>query len=96
MHLPAAPRRALFTRMAAAVAPGGTILVVGHDPSDLETSAHRLHVPDMFFTAEEVRDFLDADQWDVLVAEARPRSAAEHEGAGVTVRDAVLRARRRS
>jgi trans-aconitate methyltransferase len=94
MHLPAEPRRALFARLAAAVAPGGTLLVVGHHHSDLETSAHRFHVPDMFFTAEEIAESLDGDQWDVLVTEARPRSAAEHEGAGITVRDAVLRARR--
>ena len=96
MHLPAEPRRALFARLAAAVAPGGTLLVVGHHHSDLETSAHRFHVPDMFFTAEEIAESLDGDRWDVLVTEARPRSAAEHEGAGITVRDAVLRARRRS
>jgi thioredoxin reductase/SAM-dependent methyltransferase len=95
MHLPGEPRRALFTRLAAAVAPGGTLLVVGHHHSDLETSAHRVHVPDMFFTAEEVADSLDGGQWDVLVTEARPRTAGEHEGAGITVRDAVLRARRR-
>jgi hypothetical protein len=49
----------------------------------------------MFFTAEEVADSLDGGQWDVLVTEARPRTAGEHEGAGITVRDAVLRARRR-
>jgi hypothetical protein len=81
--------------LAAAVAPAGTLLVVGHHHSDLETSAHRVHVPDMFFTAEEVADSLDGGQWDVLVTEARPRTAGEHEGAGITVRDAVLRARRR-
>ena len=95
MHLPGETRRALFARLAAAVVPGGTLLVVGHHPSDLETSAHRLLVPDMFFTAQEVADSLDGDQWDVLVTEARPRSAGDHEGAGITVRDAVLRARRR-
>jgi thioredoxin reductase/SAM-dependent methyltransferase len=95
MQLPGQPRRELFARLAAAVAPGGTLLVVGHDPSDMDTSAHRSHVPDMFFSAEEVADALDGDEWDVLVAEARPRAAAEHEGAGITVRDAVLRARRR-
>ena len=38
---------------------------------------------------------LDADEWEVLVAEARPRPAAVHEGHDITVHDAVLRARRR-
>jgi SAM-dependent methyltransferase len=94
MHLPPEPRRALFARLAAAVAPGGTLLVVGHDFSDLAAGAHRPPEPGRFFTAGEVADSL-GDEWDVLVAEARPRSAGDHEGAGITVRDAVLRARRR-
>jgi SAM-dependent methyltransferase len=96
MHLPPEPRRALFARLAAAVAPGGTLLVVGHDFGDLAAGAHRPPEPDRFFTAEEVAGSLEGDQWDVLVADARPRAAAEHEGAGHTVHDAVLRARKRS
>jgi SAM-dependent methyltransferase len=95
MHLPGEARRALFSRLAAAVAPSGTLLIVGHDFSDVAAGAHRPPVPDMFFTAEEVARPLDPDEWEVLVAEARPRKAAEHEGAGITVHDAVLRARRR-
>jgi hypothetical protein len=49
----------------------------------------------MFFTAAEVAQLLD-DGWEVLVAEARPRPAAVHEGHDITVHDAVLRARRLS
>jgi SAM-dependent methyltransferase len=95
MHLPPEPRRSLFARLAAAVAPGGTLLVVGHDFSDIAAGAHRPPEPERFFTAGEVAEFLD-DRWDVLVAEARPRPAAVHEGHDMTVHDAVLRARRRS
>jgi SAM-dependent methyltransferase len=94
MHLPSAERRPLFARLAASVAPGGTLLLVGHDVSDLGTAAHRVHDPDMFFTAEEVAESLAPGEWDVLVVDARPRPAKSHEGEGITVHDAVVRARR--
>jgi SAM-dependent methyltransferase len=94
MHLPSTERRPLFARLAAAVAPGGMLLLVGHDVSDLKTTAHRVHEPDMFFTVEEVAATLAPGEWAVLVAEARPRAAKSHEGEGITVHDAVLRARR--
>jgi SAM-dependent methyltransferase len=95
MHLAPEPRRALFARLADAVAPGGTLLVVGHDFSDVAAGAHRPPEPERFFTAAEVAESLD-DRWEVLVAEGRPRPAAEHEGHDITVHDAVLRACKRS
>jgi thioredoxin reductase/SAM-dependent methyltransferase len=94
MHLPPEPRRELFARLAAAVAPGGTLLIVGHDPSDLHTTAHRMHYPDMMFTAEEVAAALDPREWRILAAEARPRVTLDPDGQKVTIRDAVLLARR--
>ncbi|WP_307815634.1 FAD-dependent oxidoreductase [Planobispora rosea] len=95
MHLPGEARRELFARLAAAVAPGGTLLIVGHHPSDLRTTARRMHFPDMMFTAEEVAASLDPAAWKVLAAEARPRTAQDPEGRDVTIHDAVLVARRR-
>jgi 2-polyprenyl-3-methyl-5-hydroxy-6-metoxy-1,4-benzoquinol methylase len=94
MHLPSEARRNLFERLAAAVAPGGTLLIVGHHPSDLRTSAHRMHFPDMMFTGEEVAAALDPNTWDVLAAEARPRTVADPEGHEIVIHDAVLVARR--
>ncbi|MBO3737908.1 bifunctional NAD(P)/FAD-dependent oxidoreductase/class I SAM-dependent methyltransferase [Actinoplanes flavus] len=93
MHLPPEERRELYARLAAAVAPGGTLLVVGHHPSDLATFA-RHHFPDMLFTAEEIAAELDPQAWKVLTAEARPRTATDPDGRVITVRDAVLVARR--
>jgi thioredoxin reductase/SAM-dependent methyltransferase len=95
LHLAGEPRRRLFAQLAAAVAPGGTLLLVGHDVSDLESGASRPHSPDLFFTAEEVAASLDPGGWEVVVAEARPREAKAHEGPVTTVHDAVLVARRR-
>src|SRR3954470_119968 len=95
MHLLPDERRALFARLAEAVRPGGQLLLVGHDFSDIAAGAHRPPEPERFFTAGEVTDSLDPTVWDVLVAEARPRPAHQHEGEDIEVHDAVVRARRR-
>jgi SAM-dependent methyltransferase len=95
MQFPSALRGPLFTRLAASVAPGGTLLVVGHHPSDLLTTMPRPAEPDLFFTAEEAADSLDPDVWEVMVTDARPRTASDPEGREITIHDAVLRARRR-
>jgi thioredoxin reductase/SAM-dependent methyltransferase len=95
VHLPSLPRGELFARLAGAVAPGGTLLLVGHHPDDMGSQVGRPAVPDMFFTAEQLADALDPDGWELLTVDARPRPAT-HDGREVTVRDAVLRARRRT
>lgn len=92
VHLPALLE--LHGRLAAAVAPGGSLLIVGHDPTD-DAGHHRPQVPGMFFTADEVAGSLDPERWEVLVAEARPRAGLTHEGVELTVRDIVVHARRR-
>jgi hypothetical protein len=51
-------------------------------------------IPDLFFTAEQVADSLDPDQWDILVADARPRPASDPDGQKLTIHDAVVRARK--
>jgi SAM-dependent methyltransferase len=95
IQLPDTPRRALFARLAAAVAPGGTLLVVGHHPHGMEASAHHAHAPDMFYTAEDVARTLDPDGWSILAADARPRTMTGPDGQEHTIHDAVLRARRK-
>jgi hypothetical protein len=47
----------------------------------------------MGWTAHEVAASL-GEGWAIEVAEARPRTATDPEGREVTIRDAVLRARR--
>jgi thioredoxin reductase/2-polyprenyl-3-methyl-5-hydroxy-6-metoxy-1,4-benzoquinol methylase len=96
MQLPSEARRNLFARLAAAVAPGGTLLIVGHHPADLQTTAHRMHFPDMMFTAEQIAASLDPTTWQMLAAEARPRPTVDPAGRDITIHDAVLVARRRA
>ena len=80
VHAPAAGAAAGAVRPAGrAVAPGGTLLVVGHDFSDVAAGAHRPPEPERFFTAEEVAESLD-DRWEVLVVEARPRPGPRPRG----------------
>jgi thioredoxin reductase/SAM-dependent methyltransferase len=95
MHLPGAARAELFARLAAAVTPGGTLLIVGHHPADLRTSAHRMHFPELMYTADDVAAGLDPADWDVVAADARPRSTVDPDGRDITIHDAVLVARRR-
>ena len=92
---PAAPREALFRRLAASVAPGSTLLIVGHHLSDPHTTTSHVLAPEVLFTAEEVAASLDPDRWDIAVAEARHRPATDPDGHEITICDAVLRARKR-
>jgi SAM-dependent methyltransferase len=92
LHVPKSDQQPLFRHLAAAVAPGGTLLVVGHDLSDMA----KLPRPDLLeygWTAQEVAAALD-DGWTVEAAESRPRQATGPDGTEVTINDAVLRARR--
>jgi thioredoxin reductase len=96
LHLPVDDRRELCARLAAAVAPGGTLLIVGHHPSDLRTTARRMHFPEMMFTGEELAATLDPASWEVRAADARPRTGTDHDGRECVTQDAVLVARRRA
>ncbi|MBE7187007.1 FAD-dependent oxidoreductase [Jatrophihabitans endophyticus] len=95
VHVPGDARRVLFTRLAAAVAPGGTLLVLGHDLADLQSSVERQHLAEAGWSAEHVAATL-GDGWVVDTCEARPRAVRNHDGEQVVVHDAVLRAHRRS
>ena len=94
MHLPPPALESLHRRLAAAVLPGGTLLVVGHHPSDLDTSMGRPDLPELFFTAERIAAALDQADWRIVVAAAPERQAPDPDGRPVTIRDAVLHATR--
>jgi SAM-dependent methyltransferase len=102
MQLPGAERPRLYRRVVDAVAPGGTLLIVGHDPEGMPPEAghdagHH-HPADMFATAEELVVELDdaLAGWTIEVAERRGRDAVQPDGRPRFLYDAVLRARRPS
>jgi 2-polyprenyl-3-methyl-5-hydroxy-6-metoxy-1,4-benzoquinol methylase len=80
----------LIKRMASGVAPGGTLLLVGHRPTDPSTGAATAAASQVQVSLEAAAAALHSPAWELVVAEERPRTAA---GSGV---DAVIRARRRS
>lgn len=94
MHLPANLREPVFAALAAAVAPGGTLLIVGHHPSDMHAAIGRPDLPDWYFTAEDIADSLDPGQWNVLVAESRSRKFTRDDEE-FDIADTVLRAERK-
>jgi len=93
MQLPPEPRTRLFANVIAAVRAGGTLLVVGHDLSDLATGVRRPPMPELFYTADDIAELLDST-WTVIVREARPRAATRPDGSDATIHDAMLLARR--
>ncbi len=96
IHLPQAERMALYTQLAAAVAPGGSLLLVGHHPSHMHSAAGHPNLHDMYFTAEQLVDELDLSGWEICTVETRARQSRDHDGNELTIEDAVLRARRSS
>lgn len=94
LHLPRGQRELILRRIAESVAPGGTLLVVGHHPSDLDTTVPRPRAPELLFTASEVAALLAPEEWVVVVDEARPRDTLDPDGQATTVHDAVLKAQR--
>jgi thioredoxin reductase/SAM-dependent methyltransferase len=93
LHLPAEQRRTVFAHLAAAVAPGGTLLVVGHDLSDLHTTMPRPGLAEMGWTTREVIAAL-GDGWSIDTCGERPRAAVDHDGAELTIHDVIVRAHR--
>jgi SAM-dependent methyltransferase len=75
-------------RLAAGVAIGGTMLLVGHRPVDPATGAPTPAAGQVQVSVETAVAALDPRRWEIMVAEDRPREAT---GTGV---DAVVHARR--
>jgi SAM-dependent methyltransferase len=86
IHLPSDERRAVYARAAEAVAPGGSLLVVAHDRTNLERGGPGPQDPAVLFTAPEITG--DLDGFAVLRAGTVERPA----GDGRVAVDAVVRA----
>ncbi|MEV4414100.1 class I SAM-dependent methyltransferase [Catellatospora sp. NPDC049609] len=88
---PGVPFGAFAARLARGVAPGGTLLVVGHDHADEHSAAHAPGPASIGLDA--VTAALDPRRWVVEVAESRTRHAG-HGSARPSMHDLVVRARR--
>ena len=73
-------------RLGTGVAPGGTLLLVRHRPIDPATGSPTPAAGQVQVSVNEAVEALDPHEWDIAVAQERPRAVA---GSGV---DAVVRA----
>lgn len=98
--IPRTPDDRAIANLLGAVAPGGTLLVVNHDPEamrapvDVEQHSRGFDVDGYVRTADVVEHLRARADWEIVTNETRPRppgaaSASHH------VDDVVLRARRR-
>jgi 2-polyprenyl-3-methyl-5-hydroxy-6-metoxy-1,4-benzoquinol methylase len=92
LHPPDGGMVEIAKRLTEAVAPGGHLLVVGHEPSSVFTKLSESHRRAMFL-AEDLVPALP-DDFEPLVVEQRPRSAVR-DGVRVDIGDSTLLARRR-
>ncbi len=96
LHATWTDRAAMFARLAAAVAPGGTLLVVGHLLGDeWGHGSHHAHEPGALSPAEDVAAVLDPEQWFDVVTETRSRDPEAVSRTANHAPDTVLVARRR-
>jgi SAM-dependent methyltransferase len=94
LHLPGTLRSALLARLAAAVRDGGTLLIVGHHPMDLETTLQRPNHPELMFTGDDLVSEIGGDGWEIVTNVAAERETTDPDGRPVTAHDTVFRARR--
>lgn len=95
------PDQRALTNLLGAVAPGGTLLVVGHDPTPWSrpidmAEQTRMFDPDAYLGIDEIAAAITEDtEWEIELHETRqrpPGAASAHHH----VDDVVLRARRRT
>lgn len=89
LHVIPAQRDPLYRGLAAAVRPGGVLLIVLHDARDLDLGIRRPPAETML-DADALLAY--ADGFASARVELRPRPVTTHTGAGTTAHDLVLRA----
>jgi SAM-dependent methyltransferase len=96
IHLPAEERRALVGRAADAVAAGGTLLVVGHDRSNLEEGYGGPQDSAILFSPDDITDDLAGiKNLRIVRADRVMRPVMTDDGERHAI-DALVRAERRS
>ncbi|MET8353197.1 MULTISPECIES: class I SAM-dependent methyltransferase [unclassified Micromonospora] len=92
---PAMPQLAFYDRLSAWVAPGGTLLIVGHLHTPGATG-HGHHPPaEASVTLADITAGLDSTAWDITTAEEHVRTVTGSGGHAGPLHDVVVRATRR-
>jgi SAM-dependent methyltransferase len=88
VHLPPGERRPFLARAAQALAPGGTIIVAGHDLTNLGSGAPGPSNPDVLYTPERIERELPG--LEVRKAERVTRRVETGEGEAVAIDTLVV------
>lgn len=93
LHLPSTQRRDVYRRAADGVAPGGSLLVVGHDATNLDEGYGGPQDPDVLFSPDDIVADLAASGLLIEKAERVRRTVGTPDGERVAI-DALVRAHR--
>lgn len=93
LHLPAEQLDPILARAAAAVAPGGTFFLIGHDATNLTDGYGGPQYPEVLTSPEQVVAAL-GDAFDVEVAEVANRHVDTDDGERVALDTHVIARRR--
>lgn len=91
LHVPAEQRRVVLARAAAAVAPGGVLVIVGHDRDNLEHGYGGPDDPEILYTVDEL--VAEVGDLEVEAAEQVVRPVETDDG-GAEALDTLVRASR--
>jgi SAM-dependent methyltransferase len=93
LHVPGGERAPIHTKAAAAVARGGTLLVVGHDVTNIGTGAPGPTNPSLLYTPSDI--VAELSDLEIERAEQVRRPTALEDGTPVEAVDALVLATRR-
>ena len=89
LHIPSSQRAAIHANAAAAVAPGGTFVLLGHDLTNLTDGVGGPSDPDILYTAEEIATELPGLEIEKATVVLRDVAGQDRDAI-----DTIVRARR--
>jgi SAM-dependent methyltransferase len=97
---PSMPQLEFYDRLGSWVAPGGTLLIVGHlhtDDGRGHGHGHGQHPPaQATVSAATITRRLDEAEWAIVTADEQHRTLTDRDGREVSLQDVVVRAVRRT
>lgn len=94
LHLPEQQRRSVMRAAAEAIAPGGTLLVVGHDLENLASGHGGPQNPAVLYRPSDIVADIEPTGLIVIRNQTSPRSMTDGQGQPAEALDAIVLARR--